>query len=75
MGAAKLALEVEALTTADIVLMAPMALRVLGQEVAPRALKFISNTTIQATPVDKCLFEGIPSLRAVVAVCGAVEQA
>uniref|UniRef100_A0A915L3I4 Uncharacterized protein n=1 Tax=Romanomermis culicivorax TaxID=13658 RepID=A0A915L3I4_ROMCU len=44
--------EVEALTAADVVLLAPAALRILGPDIARRALKFITDGTICATLVD-----------------------
>uniref|UniRef100_A0A915HNX7 Uncharacterized protein n=1 Tax=Romanomermis culicivorax TaxID=13658 RepID=A0A915HNX7_ROMCU len=47
--------EVKALTTADLMLSAPMALRILGPETTQGALQFISNSTIRATPIDKLL--------------------
>uniref|UniRef100_A0A915JTF2 Uncharacterized protein n=1 Tax=Romanomermis culicivorax TaxID=13658 RepID=A0A915JTF2_ROMCU len=56
-------------------LSAPAALRILGPEVARRALEFIPDGTICATPVDKILFDGESLSPAVDAVCSAVEQA
>uniref|UniRef100_A0A915JQL7 Uncharacterized protein n=1 Tax=Romanomermis culicivorax TaxID=13658 RepID=A0A915JQL7_ROMCU len=56
------------------VLIAPMVLLELGPEVAPQALEFISNGTIQALPVDKFLLDGEPSWPAVNAIPCAVEQ-
>uniref|UniRef100_A0A915JJ44 Uncharacterized protein n=1 Tax=Romanomermis culicivorax TaxID=13658 RepID=A0A915JJ44_ROMCU len=67
--------KVEALMVANVVLSAPMALQILGPEVARRALKFIANGTIRATPVNKILLEGEPLSPAVDGVCGAVQQA
>uniref|UniRef100_A0A915JQE4 Secreted protein n=1 Tax=Romanomermis culicivorax TaxID=13658 RepID=A0A915JQE4_ROMCU len=60
---------------ANVVLLAPVALPILGPEVAQRALEFIANGTIWATPIDKILLDGEPSLLAVDAIPCAVEQA
>uniref|UniRef100_A0A915I4J0 Antifreeze protein n=1 Tax=Romanomermis culicivorax TaxID=13658 RepID=A0A915I4J0_ROMCU len=60
--------EIEALTAANLVLSAPAALRILGPEVAQRALEFITNRTFRATPVDKILLDAEPSSPAVDAV-------
>uniref|UniRef100_A0A915HIM6 Uncharacterized protein n=1 Tax=Romanomermis culicivorax TaxID=13658 RepID=A0A915HIM6_ROMCU len=62
--------EVEVLTAADIVLLAPAALQILGPEVARRALEFIADGTICATPLD-----GESSSSAVDAIHHAVEEA
>uniref|UniRef100_A0A915IYK8 Uncharacterized protein n=1 Tax=Romanomermis culicivorax TaxID=13658 RepID=A0A915IYK8_ROMCU len=66
--------KVEALMAADVVLSAPGVLRILGPEVAPRALEFLPNGTIQATPIDKILLDSEPSLPTGDAVHRAVEQ-
>uniref|UniRef100_A0A915JTU3 Uncharacterized protein n=1 Tax=Romanomermis culicivorax TaxID=13658 RepID=A0A915JTU3_ROMCU len=60
---------------ADVVLSTPAALRILGPEVARRALEFIADGTIRPTPVGKILLDGEQSSPAVDAVCHAVEQA
>uniref|UniRef100_A0A915J2X2 Uncharacterized protein n=1 Tax=Romanomermis culicivorax TaxID=13658 RepID=A0A915J2X2_ROMCU len=67
--------EVEALTAPDVVLTEPVVLRVLGPEVARRAIEFISNCTIWATPVDKLLLEGEPWSPAVNAIHHGLKQA
>uniref|UniRef100_A0A915KRX6 Uncharacterized protein n=1 Tax=Romanomermis culicivorax TaxID=13658 RepID=A0A915KRX6_ROMCU len=59
---------VQALTATDMVLSVPVVLRVLGPEVALQALKFISNGTIWATPINKLLLEGKLSSLAVNAI-------
>uniref|UniRef100_A0A915KYV1 Uncharacterized protein n=1 Tax=Romanomermis culicivorax TaxID=13658 RepID=A0A915KYV1_ROMCU len=53
----------------------PAALRILRPEVAQRALEFIANSTIRATPIDKILLDSEPSSPAVDTICRAVEQA
>uniref|UniRef100_A0A915ITF5 Uncharacterized protein n=1 Tax=Romanomermis culicivorax TaxID=13658 RepID=A0A915ITF5_ROMCU len=58
-------LEVEALTAANMVLLAPAALQILGPDIARRVLKSIADGTISATPVDKILLDGKPSSLAV----------
>uniref|UniRef100_A0A915IFS7 Uncharacterized protein n=1 Tax=Romanomermis culicivorax TaxID=13658 RepID=A0A915IFS7_ROMCU len=60
---------------ANVVLLAPAALRILGPDVARQALEFIADRTICATPVDKILLDGEPSLPAVDAVGCSVEEA
>uniref|UniRef100_A0A915KCN9 YrdC-like domain-containing protein n=1 Tax=Romanomermis culicivorax TaxID=13658 RepID=A0A915KCN9_ROMCU len=67
--------EVEVLTAADVVLLAPAALGILGPDIPQRAIEFIADGTIQATPVDKILLDGEPSSPAVDAICRAVEEA
>uniref|UniRef100_A0A915KS16 Uncharacterized protein n=1 Tax=Romanomermis culicivorax TaxID=13658 RepID=A0A915KS16_ROMCU len=60
---------------ADVVLLAPAALRILGPEVARGPLEFITNGTIWATLVNKILLDGEPSSPAVDTIRHAVEQA
>uniref|UniRef100_A0A915K271 Uncharacterized protein n=1 Tax=Romanomermis culicivorax TaxID=13658 RepID=A0A915K271_ROMCU len=67
-------LEVEVLLAADLMLSAHPALQILGPEVTRRAIEFIANSTIWATPVDKILLDGKPSSPAVDAIPRAVEQ-
>uniref|UniRef100_A0A915KBX1 Uncharacterized protein n=1 Tax=Romanomermis culicivorax TaxID=13658 RepID=A0A915KBX1_ROMCU len=67
--------KVEVLTAPDVMLTAPMGLLVLGLEVTSRALEFISNGTIEATPIHKLLLKGEPLLPAVDTVHRAVKQA
>uniref|UniRef100_A0A915L623 Uncharacterized protein n=1 Tax=Romanomermis culicivorax TaxID=13658 RepID=A0A915L623_ROMCU len=58
-----------------MVLSAPAALRILGLNVARRALEFIADGTIRASGLDKILLVGEPSSLAVDAVRHAVEEA
>uniref|UniRef100_A0A915JPM6 Uncharacterized protein n=1 Tax=Romanomermis culicivorax TaxID=13658 RepID=A0A915JPM6_ROMCU len=65
----------EALTATNVVLSTPAPLWILGPKVPRRALEFISNDTIQATPIDKILLDREPSWLAVDTIRGAVKQA
>uniref|UniRef100_A0A915JPT6 Uncharacterized protein n=1 Tax=Romanomermis culicivorax TaxID=13658 RepID=A0A915JPT6_ROMCU len=67
--------EVEALRAADMVLLAPAALQILGPDIARWALEFIADGTICATRVDKILLDGEPSSPTVDAIRRAVEEA
>uniref|UniRef100_A0A915IS06 Uncharacterized protein n=1 Tax=Romanomermis culicivorax TaxID=13658 RepID=A0A915IS06_ROMCU len=67
--------QVKVLMAADVVLIAPVSMRLLGPDVARWALEFIANETITIWPVEKFLFDGEPSSLAVDAVRRAVEQA
>uniref|UniRef100_A0A915L7V2 Uncharacterized protein n=1 Tax=Romanomermis culicivorax TaxID=13658 RepID=A0A915L7V2_ROMCU len=57
-----------------MVLSAPAVLWILGPRVAQRALEFIANGTIWATPFDEILLDSEPSSPEVDAVCRTVEQ-
>uniref|UniRef100_A0A915HTX7 Uncharacterized protein n=1 Tax=Romanomermis culicivorax TaxID=13658 RepID=A0A915HTX7_ROMCU len=67
--------EVKAPRAAKVVLTGHVALRVLKPKVARRALKFIYNGTIQATPIHKLPLEGKPSSLAVDALYHTIKQA
>uniref|UniRef100_A0A915KHM5 Uncharacterized protein n=1 Tax=Romanomermis culicivorax TaxID=13658 RepID=A0A915KHM5_ROMCU len=60
---------------ANVVLSAPAALPILGPEVTQRALQFIVDSTIRATPVHKILLDGELLLIAVDTFHHTVEQA
>uniref|UniRef100_A0A915L535 Uncharacterized protein n=1 Tax=Romanomermis culicivorax TaxID=13658 RepID=A0A915L535_ROMCU len=46
---------------ANVVLLAPAVLWILGPDIARRVLEFITDGTICAIPVDKILLDGEPS--------------
>uniref|UniRef100_A0A915L0B2 Uncharacterized protein n=1 Tax=Romanomermis culicivorax TaxID=13658 RepID=A0A915L0B2_ROMCU len=47
------------LTAADVMLAAPVSLRLLGPDITRRALKFITNCTIQASPNEEFLLDAL----------------
>uniref|UniRef100_A0A915HSU3 Uncharacterized protein n=1 Tax=Romanomermis culicivorax TaxID=13658 RepID=A0A915HSU3_ROMCU len=61
--------QVEVLMAPDIVLTAPVSMRLLQPDMAQWALEFIANGTIQISPIEKFLSDGEPSSPAVNTIC------